>query len=111
MLRAIICLVSLGVAGLAGAQPPPPVRDTSALRPSATAGSAVIRGRVTEAGTNCPLAHALGRVTTSTPGFEKLAATDAGGRFEIGQVARGPDSTRARQADHLSPKPGAKRPL
>src|SRR6476660_4812312 len=88
MSRVVLCLVTLGFAALASAQPPP-VRDTSALKPAA-AGTAVIRGRVTEAGTNRPLAHALVRLTMPSDNrFEKLTSTDAGGRFELAELARG----------------------
>ncbi len=48
---------------------------------------------------------------TSTPGFEKLAATDAGGRFEIGELARGTYSTGASKANYLPQNRGEKRPI
>src|SRR5438105_1894193 len=111
MSRVFFSLVTLGVAALAGAQPQPPVRDTSALRPSSTPGTAVIRGRVTEAGTNRPLAHALVRVTTSAPGFEKLAATDTSGRFEIRELGRGTYMIGASKANFLPQNRAEKRPI
>ena len=64
-----------------------------------------------ESGTNRPLAHALVRVTTSTPGFEKLGSTDAGGRFEIGDLARGTYSIGATKANYLPQNRGEKRPI
>lgn len=110
MSRAILCLVTLGVAALAGAQTQPPARDTSAVR-TESAGSAIIRGRVMEAGTNRPLAHALVRVTTSQPGFEKLAPTDSGGRFEVSDLARGTYTIGANKTNYLPQNRGEKRPI
>ena len=108
MSRAVLCLVTLGFAALAHAQPP--VRDTSAARPPA-AGTAVIRGRVAESGTNRPLAHALVRLTNATPGFEKLASTDTGGRFEMAELARGTYTIGASKPNYLPQNRGEKRPI
>src|SRR5947207_447947 len=95
----------LGVAATAQAQ----VRDTSATR--AATGAGVIRGRVTEAGTNRPLAHALVRLTNSAPGFEKPTATDTSGRFELTELARGTYAIGASKPNYLPQNRGEKRPI
>jgi hypothetical protein len=116
MFRTVLCIAAIGCAALAHAQTQPPVRDTSAARETDAIGTGIIRGRVTEAGTNRPLAHALVRVTAGAPGsnvpmFEKLAATDAGGRFEVAGLAAGIYTIGANKANYLPQNRGEKRPI
>ena len=116
VLLVLLFVLDLAVAAQARAQTQPPARDTSAARETSATGTAVIRGRVTEAGTNRPLAHAMVRVTAGAPGtnvprFEKLVSTDTGGRFEVSELARGIYTIGANKANYLPQNRGEKRPI
>ena len=85
-MRALMCLVavlSLAWAGPLPAQAPPPqpARDTPA---AATAGTAVIRGRVVDAATGRPLSRVEMRAGPNAPQFPgRIVMTDGEGRYEI----------------------------
>src|SRR4051812_15032186 len=84
--RILVGLLVLAAAAPARGQNPPP-RDTSALEAT---GSAIIRGRVVEAGTDRPV-----RIAFVPPGanepvrIDKTAYTDAAGRYQIDGLPAG----------------------
>jgi len=111
-----LCIAAIGFSAIARAQTQPPARDTSASRETASTGTAVIRGRVTEAVTNRPLAHAAVRITAGAPGsnvprFEKIVPTDSSGRFEVAELAKGIYTIGATKANYLPQNRGEKRPI
>jgi protocatechuate 3,4-dioxygenase beta subunit len=93
-------------------QPPPqgaPPRDT---KPSAPAGTAVVRGRVLASDTGRPLRRA--RVTVSGPelGREgRSSSTSLDGRYEIGDLPAGRYSIRVTRSGYLPLQYGQRRPL
>src|SRR5436190_4849785 len=116
MIRTILFVAAIGAATPSHARTQPPARDTSAARETPSTGTAVIRGRVTEAGTNRPLAHAMVRVTAGAPGsnvprVEKIVPTDTGGRFEVTELARGVYTIGATKANYLPQNRGEKLPI
>lgn len=100
MSRAALCLVTLGIAALAGAQTttivappgsqvpgaPAPTRDATGPRKS---GSAVIRGRVVAADSGQPLRKAQVRIMSPELRENRLATTDADGNYELKELPAG----------------------
>src|SRR5438876_12391548 len=84
MSRAFVCLVAI-VLSASSALAQAPARDTPA-----PPGTAMIRGRVLAAGANeHPLSRVEVRATCAPLRIYKAALTDAGGRYEIGELPAG----------------------
>jgi carboxypeptidase family protein len=105
MSRAIVCLVALGCASMALAQPPPP-RDS----PLAT-GTAIVRGRVIAAGTDRALARVEVRAISGPLRVNKAVLTGTDGRFEIGDLPAGKFTIAANKANYVRESWGQKRAL
>jgi hypothetical protein len=108
MFAVLFALMALAAPPQPPAQGPPP-RDT---KPSAPAGSAVVRGRVLASDTGRPLRRA--RVTVSGPelGREgRSTSTSLDGRYEIGELPAGRYSIRVTRSGYLPLQYGQRRPL
>ena len=103
MARAFVCLVALGFSAFGGAQPP--ARDT----PPA-AGTASIRGRVTDA-TGRPLARAQVTAGPNAGRIEgRVVLTDGDGRYEIVNLPAGTYTIFATKTNYVRTAWGEQRP-
>lgn len=105
MARAIVWLVSVAWASLAAAQPPP-ARDNPPV-----VGAAIIRGRVTDAGSERPLPRVEIRAVSGPLRVNKAAVTDADGRYEIRELPAGKFTVTALKANYVRAAYGQSRPL
>lgn len=105
MARAIAWLVSVAWASLAAAQPPPPRDNPAAV------GAAVIRGRVTAAGSEQALPHVEVRAVSGPLRVNKAVLTDADGRYEISELPAGKFTVTAFKSNYVRAAYGQRRPL
>ena len=102
------------ILSLAAMQPPPGGQDQPArdARPTAQAGSAVIRGRVLAADTGKPLRRA--RISLSAPELGRdgrVTSTSLDGRYEITGLPAGRYTIRVTRSGYLPLQYGQRRPL
>ncbi|HKT79174.1 MAG TPA: carboxypeptidase-like regulatory domain-containing protein, partial [Vicinamibacterales bacterium] len=101
-LIAVLLLVTPGIAAQL------PTRDAAAR--TSAAGSALVRGRIVEAGTGRPIRGATVAVYANSDRAEHGAITDAGGRYEVRGLTGGRYLLTARADGYLAIEYGQTRP-
>jgi protocatechuate 3,4-dioxygenase beta subunit len=126
MFRAIAYLVALSFvpAGLSaqafgvqvppgppGGMPPPQAPPRDPTQPAKTAGTATLRGHVVAADTGQPLRKAQVRIFSPELRENRLASTDADGKYEFKELQAGRYNVSASKGSYVSLQYGQQRPF